>query len=163
MSNSGNRKSMDDVLASIRRIVRSDVPPNEEEGTQSAHAEREQTPPAPMPEEEPLDLTQDMRLEDTRPADPLENMADRLESRTSDYTATDYTMDQPGYTPPEPTPIPAPPAAAAPAGLPFDEATLEQMIRDVIKDELVNGDIGRNISQNVQRMIQDEIARAMKG
>ncbi len=43
----------------------------------------------------------------------------------------------------------------------LDQASLEEMIRNVVRDELMNGDIGQNISENVVRLIQEEVRQAL--
>lgn len=44
----------------------------------------------------------------------------------------------------------------------IDEGALEDMIRRVVRAELVEGEIGRNISENVRRLIEAEVARALR-
>lgn len=163
MSNSGNRKSMDDVLASIRRIVRSETPANGEPGAEEPPAS------APVAEDETFSLTPDMRV-DTVPQDdpwssPLREVGDAADEVMESVEDTAAHVEEAAESLVEevvPAPAEEPDAAAEEDSLVIDEAALEQMIRDVIRDELVNGEIGRNISVNVQRMIEAEIAKAMK-
>ena len=163
---------MDDVLASIRRIVRSEKEPEEAvEQPEAAPAPAEE--PAPVEPAEaaaddadaPLALTPDMLMDPASQADPVEHDAA-----------------------PEPAPEEAPASVgdmAAAAAAPVVEAVSgdsdgklrsmirevlqEQMsgaeasefVRSVIRDELVNGEIGNNISQNVMALIQSEVAKAV--
>lgn len=145
MSSSENRKSMDDVLASIRRIVRAEKDPEsarEPAGTAEAARPAQRQEPAFTEPEVPLALTPDMR------------------------------MDEDGD--PEEAGSPPPPAAAAPdreeltrmirevLREELEGGGAEDMVRDIIRDELTTGEIGDNISQNVLRLIRDEVAKALE-
>lgn len=148
MNETENRKSMDDVLASIRRIVRSEKQPDAETA--------ETADDGPVPQEIkptgdiPLALTPDMRLQEK-----------------PDHAAIAETI-----VPPSPAPS-VPPAMPDDDHLRalIREVLAEEMggddmdalIRDVIRHELTRGDIGGNISSNVLRLVKSEIAKAIKG
>ena len=160
MSNGHDRKSMDDVLASIRRIVRAEKEPDAETtgGTPDDGDLRDDFRARP---DEPLALTPDMRMrggDDGRNGGGVEPEAIARPAGTAWSAAA----------------TPAGSTAAAP-----DRETLRRMVREIlleeltsgaadgavrgiIRDELMNGEIGGNISQNVLRLIQSEIARALE-
>lgn len=146
MSDTDNRKSMDDVLASIRRIVRSEKEPN---------AEPEVAAPSVVSPDDmdgPLELTPDMRM------DPAEG-----------------APEAPAVTPFD-APAPAPEHLAGSSldeeaiRNVVREVLLEMLqdsdagdlVRGIIREELVNGEIGGNISQNVMAMIQSEVSKAVQ-
>lgn len=158
MSDTGNRKSMDDVLASIRRIVKSekegdvaDTTSLTESGSAVEDAVMADEParaPDPVIDEPvgdaPLALTPDMR------------------SDNSDDVASGQ-MD-----------TPASGVAAA-----VDGEALEETVRRVLREEIANGALGKdlilsvlteelttgqtgnNISVNVMKLIQSEVAKAL--
>lgn len=166
MSDQSERRSMEDVLASIRRIIRAekapeptpDPPvkltpgPSEEAAAKSAPAPEPQpaaeAAPEPQGDAEPLALTPEMMVR----AEPAENpLFEEVE--------------------PEPEPVEDAPAAALPAEVDadaegkrspmvMDEAVVEAMIRRVLHEELM-GEIGQNISANVQRLIETEVTRRL--
>ena len=153
MSETEERKSMDDVLASIRRIVRSEKEP-EPVAVPDAQ-ERPVSAPDPVEEDAPLALTPEMM------------MGDAEVEEASAAPAADVADTQ------TPAPAVAPAATVDPAILRdmVREVVLEQLagdqagdlVRNVIRDELMNGEIGANISQNVMALIQSEIAKVGKG
>lgn len=163
MSDTESRKSMDDVLASIRRIVRAEKDPEavEEAVTPSADI----MPAAPAAEEAaPLALTPDMRMTeeaviaDSPVAEPVaETAIDPMAATMAAATAD-----------PVPAPV-APPLDPAMIGDMVREIVMEQLsgpdgdklIRNVIKDELYSGEIGQNISKNVLALIQSEVGKAL--
>lgn len=190
MSNEEDRKSMDDVLASIRRIVRSEKDPDpasapvpDPVAESSPAPEPVGEPPAPearmMPESQPatgspassgdvpLALTPDMMMEGDE--ESVVSQAIDAASTSVAETVTDAVGDVSAGV----TGI----AGAAAAALP-DTDGLKEMVRDVIReeltssdaageairsiirDELTTGEVGRNISQNVFALIQSEIAKA---
>lgn len=160
MSTTENRKSMDDVLASIRRIVRAEKEPDSAAITSGGYGTTSRTSHArPRGDEQPLALTPDMRtdagVEDAE-------IVDRPEEARIATAAEEVVV---------------PPAPAAPAMPDRDalkamvrEILLEELtgpevtgaVRGMIRDELTNGEIGGNISQNVLRLIQTEIEKALK-
>lgn len=156
---------MDDVLASIRRIVRAEKEPATSAETVDVSPE---TPPTPAPdgapatEMEPLALTPDMRLEVE--AEAAEAQSLRLQP-------------VPPVVPAAEVPVPEAPTETAPLAPSADELrdlvravvqeelksnAVDGLVRDIIRNELTQGEIGSNISQNVLRLIQSEISKAMK-
>ncbi|MEL7471394.1 MAG: hypothetical protein AAFN27_23295 [Pseudomonadota bacterium] len=158
MSDTDNRKSMDDVLASIRRIVRAEKDPVSTQDPDPVAETGFETPPEPETEAiEPLALTPEMRmtpdvnapdaaseldetpLESTTAAvaDVVPSVTDALDPDQIREMVREVVMEQLG---------------GADAG---------EMIRSVIRDELTTGEIGGNISQNVMRLIQAEVGKAL--
>ena len=144
MSNE-NRKSMDDVLASIRRIVRAEKQPED------ADIADDQDDDGPMPQEvtnagtdSPLELTPDMRMNEggINPAaaavvaPPME--APDLDEDTLKSMVRDVIREE------------------------LADGDMGGAIRDIIKDELTTGEIGGNISRNVLALIQSEVAKSIK-
>ena len=167
MSDTGNRKSMDDVLASIRRIVRAEKDP---ETLQDAQVIPETAMPMEPPAAEvveetiPLELTPDMRMSEEEAAEDAE-----VSAAEESAPMAPMAMDEPV----------AEPVAAAGAGVEALDPDMirdmvrdvvmeqlsgtdaDQLIRDVIKNELTAGEIGANISNNVLRLIQSEVGKAL--
>lgn len=151
--NDPENKPMDDVLASIRKIVRA-----EKEGavvTSSAEGPDDRERPAGPASEEPLVLTAEMRTGGGRQAG---TGATGMGSGPADDTST-------------------PTAAAQSVGADREvlRAALRELLREelaggaagdavrgIIRDELANGEVGRNISQNVLRMIRAEVTKALQ-
>lgn len=154
MSTTENRKSMDDVLASIRRIVRSEKQPE---------AEVVDADDGPMPQEvtsgaseSPLELTSDMRM-----------------AEGPDHAAIAETIVPPRMDASDDAPSQAPAAPSMDADAikalikdvvteEIANGTMNGLVRDVIRDELTTGQIGGNISKNVLRLVQSEIGKAMQ-
>lgn len=179
MSNETERRSMDDVLASIRRIIRSDKGP----GADISAPKPPSAAPEPAPSSEPADnaplaLTPDMMVSTSADSDQKKPETDNAPlpftsaAPTSDVSpSSGQVMAQPVPADPEKTVVPAPvapestaPVVAAPqasAPLVLDEAAIEGMVRRVLHEELM-GQIGQNISANVQRMIEAEVAKLGK-
>ena len=164
---------MDDVLASIRRIVRSEKEPDEAvEQPSQADAAVSSTEAAPVPEPQPDAVqTFDEAPEDEIDA-PLALTPDMRMDASAEPTSEGAPMSD------ETTTMAAAPAPAIePVSADGDgklrgmirEVLLEELsgdqagelVRQVIRDELVNGEIGGNISQNVMALIQSEVAKAM--
>ncbi len=177
---------MDDVLASIRRIVRAEKEPAAEPDSATAKGpatgpdaaptlgppfgpagDRDRPGEARAAEAEPLELTPDMRL-----ADEVDDDDDDGDEVEPEAIARPAVMAR--HSPP-PAAVPSP-SREAPTP---DRETLRRMVREIlldeladgdaegavrsiIRDELMNGQIGGNISQNVQRLIQSEIAKALE-
>ena len=173
MSESETRKSMDDVLASIRRIVRSEKEPEEaiQQPEEDAAAAMAAPEPAPEPEpvatpeplagtaadsaEAPLALTPEMRMD---------------QDGEDDGAVANETMEAPVTQDPEPSVAePLAPNSDGKLRAMVREVLREEMaseevsdfVRSVIRDELVNGEIGSNISQNVMALIQSEVSKAL--
>jgi hypothetical protein len=145
-----DRKSMDDVLASIRRIVRAE----KESGVASASGngpqeDADRDAGRRVEAEEPLVLTSEMRTDGGGPPAPA-----RPELGAEAAEASDL---------PE-----APDREALRATLrellreELSGGPAEEAVRGVIRDELTKGQVGRNISQNVLRLIREEVAKAVQ-
>ena len=138
MSDADSRKSMDDVLASIRRIVRAEK--NPEEGETSMDT----TPPFDEAAEAPLELTPNMRMDVGSELDhPMDSeqtaatMATNFDEASLKSMIKEVLLEE----------------------LQSDQAG--ELVRSVIRDELVNGEVGSNISQNVMNLIQSEVSKAL--
>lgn len=209
------QRSMEDVLASIRRIVREEERSAGSTGSdaveESGAAEEIPLPKAFRPPsdgeqetvseparaakrpDEEIVLTSSMRKtgedaldddeEDALPLSPLREVerpseteaAAPLRKPAAAPEPEDDDGDEPlplrqGFAPgapaaeaaasqedpaaaPEPEPVPP----AAPA---IDEAMLEEMIRKVVRQEL-SGSFGVTLSKNIQKLVQDEIRKAL--
>ena len=151
MSDTENRKSMDDVLASIRKIVRAEKDP---EGVQDAQtttqepvAEPSYAPPAD--DSAPLSLTPDMMMDgEAAPAvDAVSEVVETVQETAGAAMAMDadsirdmvreVVMEQ------------------------LQGSDADELIRGVIRQELTTGDIGANISKNVLRLIRTEVGNAL--
>ena len=155
MSDGKGQDSMDDVLASIRKIVRSEnkaeAAPAPEDGVVDAPLDL--TPEMRLDAEAPLALTPDMQ---TSPAEA---------SAVVDTEQTDAVVDMvPG------TSLSPPDMSDAGLKTLVREIVMEQLsgedaanlIRDVLREELVQGETGANISQNVMDLIRSEVAANIK-
>lgn len=144
MSNE-NRKSMDDVLASIRRIVRAEKQPEDAEVTEDLDDD------GPIPQEvtnagvdSPLALTPDMRMHEggVNPAAEVvvapAMEAPEVDEETIKSMVRDVIRDE------------------------LASGDMSGAVRDIIRDELTTGEIGGNISKNVLTLIQSEVAKALK-
>jgi len=132
MSDGETKKSMDDVLASIRRIVRAEKQPEAEAavggGVMVGGGDG------------PLALTPDMRMGEA---------------------AADFVTTPPaGARPDGENSIRAMVRQVMLEELARGE--VEEMVRKIIRDELTAGEIGGNISRNVLRLIRSEIDKAGK-
>ncbi len=138
MSDRESKKSMDDVLASIRRIVRAEKQP--------------ETPGATDGEVGvPLALTQAMRM----------SAEEEAEASLGEQLASDFVTTPPIDGPPsdggsirETIREVLLEELAGDAG--------EALVRKIIRDEMTAGETGGNISRNVLRLIRSEIDKAMK-
>lgn len=181
------KKSMDEVLASIRRIIRTDPKAGSAEVTRLAAPE----PPAATAEEEfrkPLSTSDDPDETARAVLEELKKQAEAGKAAGGAGT-TPPELDRPLRTPPKTTAeddyvpsfeeVPSEESlvlrpgdrradTAAPGDkpqkgpAPMDEAALEAMIRRIVRDELT-GDMGKRLTKSVQRMIQAEIAKAKLG
>ena len=146
MNENENRKSMDDVLASIRRIVRAEREPQDVEAVPVDAGSVEA-----MIADDIVD-TRDVVVEQVATAAAFVSAPEPLEDAI----------------------VPPPAAEAAPAideeslRALVREIVLEELadgqgmdlVREIIKAELTTGEIGGNISRNVLRLIRSEIAKA---
>lgn len=148
MSEPEDRKSMDDVLASIRQIVRSEKEPGQDDAPEIFDADAAEGPAVTVEEDVPLALTSAMRMDEASAAD-AETQAES--SAVPPIPASDIEQT---------------------AGLRdlVRDVLLEELagpkgsdiIRSVLKDELVSGETGVNMSTNVLALIQSEVSKAMK-
>lgn len=159
MSDNDSRKSMDDVLASIRRIVRSEREPQAEEAQTVAGTPDADKAAGDMP----LELTPAMMSDG-------DGEAEDASGEVSEFVSAPEPLGDSIFTAP-------PAAAAAPAAPAMDEDRIRELIREVVREELADGDgaglvreiikaelttgeIGGNISRNVLRLIRSEVAKA---
>jgi hypothetical protein len=159
-----DRKSMDDVLASIRRIVRTERQDADAAGTdQTAHGGREGFVHE-TDIEEPLILTPEMRIdrvdapEDSRDAGSAYAPADapsELDADIADASAAPAMPDAETLR----TVLREILREELPQAL--SDARVADAVREIVRDELVHGEIGDNISRNVERLIRDEVAKAL--
>lgn len=158
---------MDDVLASIRRIVRSEKEPDDV-------APADAGDPAP---DMPLELTPDMRTDAEKAEDLLQEASQPMESAPPEAPlAENPVADAPVAGAPQGG-IAQPQTSFDPDPIP-DDSQIKDMIREVlreeiagdqlgeavrgiIREELMTGEIGANISQNVMALIQAEVASAI--
>ncbi len=139
---------MDDVLASIRKIVRTEHP---QYGSDRAGVDqiRYSDQPEPADVDAPLELTPDMRVDDgsgeTGTPPPDQGLADT--AADPDPEVGSLTRDALRETIQE----------AVREILNSDE--YDALIRSVLRDELLNGEIGQNVSENVVRLVKDEVGR----
>jgi hypothetical protein len=147
MTDSGE-KSMDDVLASIRRIVRAE----KESGVVTSFGDGpdDGADRGGMPaDEEPLVLTSEMRTD-----------AGAAHAATRPELAADTADASDGNDPLDRDALRATLRELLREELSGGPA--EEAVRGIIRDELTGGQVGRNISQNVLRLIRDEVARAVQ-
>jgi hypothetical protein len=141
-------KSMDDVLASIRRIVRTEkesgvvTPPGDEPHEETGRR---------FEDEEPLILTPEMRI---GAATAYEPARPELAADAAEASGGNDPLDRDALR------------AALRELLPdllreeLSGGPSEEAVRGIVRDELTGGQIGRNISQNVLRLIRNEVAKA---
>lgn len=167
-ANDSERRSMDDVLASIRRIIRAEKEQptgSAMPGAQSAMtAEPVPEPAQATSEPEPMPLTFDMVVEeetDNSPAPaenaeptpvPEEPAADLPEAAEEPALEEPLALDEATIiaTSEEPQPAPA-----------LDEAAIEEIVKRVLHEALM-GEIGQNISANVKQLVETEVAKQLR-
>lgn len=147
MSND-SRKSMDDVLASIRRIVRAEKSPEDADTADELDDGPMPQEVLPGQEDSPLELTPDMRMVDADGASPAAAAAAAVVPPRMDAPAMD---DDHIKT-----------LIREVVSEEIANGDMNGIVRDVIRDELTNGDIGGNISRNVLALVQSEVAKAIK-
>lgn len=165
----GGDPSMDDILASIRKILN-------EDDVQQAAAPVQEPPPAAVEaeeEEDIMDLTSDMMIE---PSAPAEEMT-APEPPPPVAAPPEPEMSRPAPSPvPQPTLVSLPAAAAAAASLgqlsravAQDRAasvsrTMGLSIEDVVREEvrpLLREWLDVNLPPLVERLVRAEIERVM--
>ena len=149
-------KSMDDVLASIRRIVRAE----KESGVATATGEE------PFDEagrrsadEAPLMLTPEMRA-DGGSAHAQAPARPELAADTAEASGGNEPLDRDALR----AAVREVLAELLPEVLreELSGGSAAEAVRGTVRDELTNGQVGRNISQNVLRLIRDEVAKAVQ-
>ena len=146
---------MDDVLASIRKIVRAEKDP---ESVQEAQTVPSETSPvstgAGMPEEAaPLELTPDMLMSDdgAAPSEEVSMEAPEVYENMQESAGDAMVVD--------PEVIRRMVREVVMEQLNGPDA--DSLIRGVIRQELTTGDVGANISKNVLRLIRTEVSNAL--
>jgi hypothetical protein len=146
---------MDDVLASIRRIVRTEKRVEDAEVVVPIDERRGDGPGWEGEGEDTLLLTPEMRT-DSGAHEPAAGAGAR---------PTELAADMSEASAGEPAPLPDREALRAMLREvlreEMDGGLAEGLVREIIRDELVHGEIGGNISQNVLRLIRDEVAKAV--
>ncbi|MEM1299539.1 MAG: hypothetical protein AAGH68_09695 [Pseudomonadota bacterium] len=152
MSDTDERKSMDDVLASIRRIVRSEKDPEPAVAVPEAE-ERPVMGPAEGGEDVPLELTAEMRTDEapeTTAASPVMDTAVGAMAGAAAAAAPSLDMDQ---------------IKDMVRQVVMEQLSGEQggaLVKNILREELMSGEIGSNMSQNVMALIQAEVGKALK-
>lgn len=161
MSNENERRSMDDVMASIRRIIRSERSAEPETTKESFASDAEvvdETAEVSPEANEPFSLTEDMRVEDSE--------AEAPKPEHDDAASIPPTPEVAEPEVPQATSVgevtTAEPDMPQQNAVSLDESAIEDMIRRVLREELM-GEIGQNISANVTRMIETEVTRRLTG
>ena len=147
MSNGTDRKSMDDVLASIRRIVRAEKEPDAEPAPRDMPLVGARTGGG----DEPLALTPDMRSD--REIEP---------EAISRPDGPDLSAEQVPGTSATPDRETLRELVREILAEELKTGDAEGAVRGIVRDELMHGEIGRNISQNVLNLIQAEVAKALE-
>jgi len=182
MSESSQEPTMEEILASIRRIISEDDEAPEAKPAAKAETPAEPEPPAaaaeaPEPEPEPVAISQD---DDEEDEDEDDDDDDALELTEKVETHGDLDV----YTPPpaaEPAPQPvttpasslvsAPAAAAAAAAfgrltsatvMPAPGNTLEDLVREMLRPMLQQW-LDENLAGIVQKAVDAEVARIARG
>lgn len=139
-----DRKSMDDVLASIRRIVRHDKPDAGHGETVDAAIASEEA------DEGPFLLTREMRVDAGTELDGAAAEHDLGASHASREPAADApASDALGMM------------VRAVLRDELGEGPARDAVREIIRDELMNGEVGGNVTANVVRLVREEVMRAM--
>ncbi len=167
MSDKDSEKSMDDVLASIRRIVRAEREPGAE--GEGGDIPLELTPEMMSGEEAIVDNVMTSAADFVTPPEPIDE-ADYIPPVAAAAVAAARAGDapQPAGTPePVATPVPQMPSEEDMREMirevvreELAEGAASGMVRDIIKAELTTGEMGGNISRNVLRLIRNEIAKS---
>ncbi|HEY8617441.1 DUF2497 domain-containing protein [Phenylobacterium sp.] len=186
---SSQEPTMEEILASIRRIISEDDAPPADAKATPPHAEQPPTPVQPEPEPEPEPVAEAAPVEDiapppatarTPPAPLAEDDDDALE--LTDKVETHGDLDV--YTPTAPERA-APLAAAAPAAplvsdrvasaaasafdrlsqtiaMPAEGRTLEDVVRELLRP-LLQQWLDDNLPGIVQQAVEAEVERIARG
>ncbi|MGF1502873.1 MAG: hypothetical protein ACFBSD_13755 [Paracoccaceae bacterium] len=162
-SNSGGRRSMDDVLSSIRKIIgadRKDADFDDDIPMRLGDPVEGPTKPPAAGEADPISLTPNMRVDLTKLNEDRAGAAAPAMGTGEAVVMHAVEGGKDGEDAVE-----------------MDEAALEDMIRRVVREEFaardaeaeekmrgvvrteLMGETGQNISRNVQKMIQAEVAK----
>lgn len=170
---------MDDVLASIRRIVIEEERAEGKRPPAGAEAaaptgEDEDGEPIPLPTafRRPGDEGPARAAEPTGPAVAQESgeefvLTSSMQAQPEGEEAPEPAGEPAAGAPPAPEPAepePAPPAdpaaAAEDAPVTLDEEELAEMVRGIIRKELT-GSFGATLSKNIQKLVQEEVRKAL--
>ena len=139
MTNSEDGRSMDDVLASLRRIVRAE----QDSGAGAGPVDTMPTAGHGPSGDEPLALTPEMRLDVAGDAAPESGAADQgggvaaaPEHDTLRELVREILVEE------------------------LTSGRADSILREIVRDELMNGEIASNVSQNVVRLVESEVAKA---
>ncbi len=100
------------------------------------------------------DGEEELRLDSAVEAEP-ETYAETAPGAGADAAAGTEPATQADAVP-EPEPVPAMPAFE------LDEEALTEKVRDIIRQELT-GNFGATLSRNIQKLVQDEVRKALSG
>jgi cell pole-organizing protein PopZ len=162
---------MEEILASIRRIISEDDAPAEPEAAAPAPAPEPVVAAAPEPEPEPEPEAE------PEPAEDILELTNRVAPRESVGDLDVYTKPEPA---PEPMPAPAPVAAAEPEGLvshtsasaaasafgqlsaaiamPAEGRTLEDVTRELLRP-LLKAWLDEHLPRIVEAKVAEEVER----
>jgi cell pole-organizing protein PopZ len=171
---------MEEILASIRRIISEDDAPPADEAEAAPAAEAPAAEPEPEPEAAPepepaAAEPEPVAAAEPEPAAPAEEEALEL----TDKVETHGDLDVVAAAPPEPAPIPAPAeslvsehaasAAASSFGqlsaaiaMPKADRTLEDVVRELLRP-LLQQWLDDNLPTIVQRAVETEVERIARG
>jgi len=139
MTLANDAKSVDDVLASIRKLV------SDETRARSLEAEKKLAQAAQPAPADPLVLTPELKVASEQLL-VLDVPADRPEPAATETKTAD----------------PAPVVATTDPVAPFhDEVALRALVSEMIREEL-QGELGNRITRNVRKLVRREIEQAMK-
>ena len=174
--------TMEEILASIRRIIsEDDAPAGESEGAPEAKAE-----PAPEPEAEPEAEAEPEPVEAAAPEEPAEDVLELTERvETPAETVGDiavYPKEETVAAAPEPTPAPKPEPLAMPnddtlvsevsakaaasafgqlsaaVAMPTDGQTLDGVVRDLLRP-LLKDWLDQHLAAIVEAKVAEEVER----
>ncbi len=144
MSAANDPQNVDDVLASIRKLV------SDEAQIRSSEADRKEEQAAELAD--PLMLTTDQKVTSDEKVPPLLlEVPANEETKTPDEMSATDPADERGQQ------SEAQPSNDAELSAPFhDEIALRALISEIIREEL-QGEMGTRITRNVRKLIRREI------
>ncbi|MFY8208308.1 pole-organizing protein PopZ [Caulobacter sp. BE264] len=175
MSDQSQEPTMEEILASIRRIISEDDAPAE------PAAEAAPPPPEPEPEPEPVSFDDDV-LELTDPITPEPELPPLETVGDIDIYSPPEPEPEPAYTPPPAAPVfdrdevadqlvgvSAASAAASAFGslssallMPKDGRTLEDVVRELLRP-LLKEWLDQNLPRIVETKVEEEVQRISRG